>query len=193
MVAPVREELIRRYGSEGVCEPFEDQLDVEIDCLRRLLAPNQAEKVSIKDWGNLLRWFGPFLDDMNGFPTFLQRVKRTLRLPYFYGVYSENDAQNTLRYCDDLTFLFRFSGKPGYFSLSTIKQKKVGHRRILYSDAQFHSRKESFFSIEAVIASFREAGIIGQPSRSTIFSDLFHQSVSRGYLCDSTELEEAQD
>ena len=118
-------------------------------------------------------------------------MKRTLKLPYFYGVYSENEAQNTLRYCDPLTFLLRFSGKPGYFSVSVVGYDgKVGHRRILYQDnVQFISRKEVFSSIEAVIASLRASNTISIPARSTVFSDIFHHSVSGGYLCDSTELE----
>ena len=59
------------YSSSFACE---ENLDLELKCLKHLLSVDQNHgKVSAKRWGDVLRWFGPFVDD-NHFPSFLARV-----------------------------------------------------------------------------------------------------------------------
>merc|ERR1712100_351299 len=167
----------------------EDDIDLEIKCLYHLLQVDQNRgKVISKKWGDVLRWFGPIKDN-NGYPGFLGRIKRVLKLPYFHGPLSEKSALHSLRNERVGSFLLRFSGKPGAFSLSYVTpEERVAHRRFYFcpnDNAFFKFNHQKFYSIQALLGAFQKQNIIIDGKESSVYRCLFDSSKSgNNYIVD---------
>ena len=96
-----REEFQRRYGDRPFCDIGLD-LNMELTCIKRLLRVDHNNgSVGIKEWGDLLRWFGPLCDGGSGFPTFFQRVSALwFRLFSFSHSCSSSECSNCLTFTD---------------------------------------------------------------------------------------------
>jgi len=97
--------------------------------------------VSIEDFGNILKWFGPLQKDSVG-NNFLSNMQTLFTKKWFHGDISVTEAQTRLAESESGTFLIRFSSNPGSYALSKVienssKEKSIVHIRITHKDGKY--------------------------------------------------------
>lgn len=86
--------------------------------LKSILAKG-ADKVSMDEFGNILKWFGPLLPSEEG-KNFLATMQSLFTQKWFHGDISQQEAETRLAGGNPGTFLIRFSSNPGSYALSRI-------------------------------------------------------------------------
>eukprot|EP01088_Endostelium_zonatum_P016889 TRINITY_DN474_c0_g1_i1.p1 TRINITY_DN474_c0_g1~~TRINITY_DN474_c0_g1_i1.p1 ORF type:complete len:623 (-),score=136.92 TRINITY_DN474_c0_g1_i1:97-1965(-) len=131
-------------------------------CLCALLSiateDSQKKKISLSDrrvsiikFGSILKWFGPLVDPpgtkSRSKEGVIKRIKDVLKLKYFHGDISSEEARRRLRSFPEGTFLMRFSGEPGMFVISRVSEGKCKEGRILFVAGQgFTVDRRTYYS-----------------------------------------------
>jgi len=97
-----------------------------------LIAEDHEDLVSIQEFGNVLKWFGPMEVDSTEH-NFLARMQSIFTKKWFHGDISLQTAQTLLADSEPGTFLIRFSSNhPGSYALSKIIENQSKERVIVH-------------------------------------------------------------
>jgi len=126
----VLEEIKRRQDAQ---QP-PSEADFKLFCLKILLVDdNQADElVTIETFGNILAWFGPFVDHFSKKVVLLDNIYGIVAQPWFHGDINQVEANCRLTDRELGTFLIRFSSIPGYFTISFVVPTGIVHHRITH-------------------------------------------------------------
>jgi len=105
--------------------------------IKMMILKNDSNIVSIEEFGNIMKWFGPMMDPNEIENNFVYRMQNLLTKRWFHGDISLQEAQARLAGTEPGTFLLRFSSNPGQFALSKMienlsKEHVIVHIRILH-------------------------------------------------------------
>eukprot|EP00007_Cunea_sp_BSH-02190019_P002207 CAMPEP_0174248976 /NCGR_PEP_ID=MMETSP0417-20130205/43348_1 /TAXON_ID=242541 /ORGANISM="Mayorella sp, Strain BSH-02190019" /LENGTH=776 /DNA_ID=CAMNT_0015328843 /DNA_START=37 /DNA_END=2364 /DNA_ORIENTATION=+ len=94
----------------------------QVKCLKSLLVvveleDEDEEEVSLTEFGRITDWFGPFVEERDC-TRFLSRIETTVSKPWFHGCISAQEAEDRLQPEPVGSYLVRFSGIKGTFTIS---------------------------------------------------------------------------
>jgi len=104
--------------------------ELEVKCLQKILNANVSPfTVSVQNFEKFLRWFGPIEPGFG----LLAQVREILKLKFFHGDISPEQAEDILRSVKPRSYLVRFSKEPGQVSISYTKQHKSGTAKMIHA------------------------------------------------------------
>jgi len=149
----------------------------DLKCLNSVLDSNGTGYVTIQQFSDFLRWFGPLDENM------MKRVTSLLKHDWFHGDISAQEAQRRLtRAKKKGTFLMRFSaGSPGNFALSVLTSKGIQHLRVKQVVGKgFQVSGGSVYPTLQELVKKTKAGI-KTPCKGSKYAFVFRPCVSSGY------------
>jgi len=99
--------------------------------LKAILVKDHRDVVSIEEFGNILKWFGPLEKDTKG-DNFLTTMQILFTKKWFHGDISLPESQTRLTGSESGTYLIRFSSNPGSFALSKMIENSNQERVIVH-------------------------------------------------------------
>jgi len=123
------------------------ETDNKLILLKTMLADNEKEKVTIEEWAKTLECFGP----MNGL-NILDNMAALFAKEWFFGNFTEKEADVLLTAKKRGTFIVRFSSDPGSFTITTKSKEGLSHFRIKHKAGQpYMLGTAEYDSLDAVI------------------------------------------
>jgi len=123
------------------------ETDGRLILLKTMVADNEKEKVTIEEWAKMLECFGP----MEGLNIF-DNIANLFAKEWFFGNFTEKEADVLLTAKKRGTFIVRFSSDPGSFTITTKSKEGLSHFRIKHKAGQpYVLGTAEFDSLDAVI------------------------------------------
>jgi len=129
--------------------PADSDKKLEFQCLKSILeCKENISIITVDAFERLIKCVGPFIDGAES----LDRVVALLNEPWFMGNMTPQNADSLLRNLTQIrSFLVRFSGKSGEFSITWRVKEKVMHTRVppidkynLRGYVEFELKKKKF-------------------------------------------------
>uniref|UniRef100_A0A6B2L4B0 SH2 domain-containing protein n=1 Tax=Arcella intermedia TaxID=1963864 RepID=A0A6B2L4B0_9EUKA len=109
--------------------PFEKEKanNLEFLCLKEMFdVPKNADLVTISSFERVIKCIGPFLEGTE----IVHQVKALLEMTWFAGNLTATEAEHQLQSLPNKTFIVRFSGNTGEYSISFKQNNQVLHSRV---------------------------------------------------------------
>lgn len=118
-----------------------------------LVKEGSGEVVSMEEFGNVLKWFGP-MDAQSADNNFLARMQNIFTKRWFHGDISVGTAETRLAENEPGTFLIRFSSNPGSYALSKIIENQKKERVIVHIRIPHEPGKNYSFVLDDTVYEF---------------------------------------
>ncbi len=161
-----------------------DSMPIEFQCLHELVVrkgkgkkikhakAGNAPVVKVKQFGEMVQYFGPFDRD------FLHRLKSLLTSKWFHGAVSQEDAESSLQRADSHSFLIRFSSNAPNFTLSVKGKKQIEHHRILNITGKgFHIWSAMYKDLHAIVAEGVKKKLFKRPCLGSPYEFLYEKKM----------------
>ena len=146
----------------------------ELACLGSVLDPESSGYVTIQQFSNFLKWFGPLDEAM------LMRLVKLLQQTWFHGDIGAAEAERRLSRTNRGTFLLRFSsGSPGNFSLSLRTKEGTKHLRITSHAKGYQVAGKVHSSLNELVKKTKE---LKHSCKGSKYAFVFSPCVSSGYM-----------
>jgi len=122
--------------------------------LKAVLVKNDKDMVSIEEFGNILKWFGPMEAGSDEQHNFLIGMQNLFTKRWFHGDISVEAAQTLLAQTEPGTFLIRFSSNPGSYALSKIIENQTQERVIVHIRINHKPGEEFSFVLDGQVHEF---------------------------------------
>lgn len=160
-------------------------------CLKALtvgpstLKLDQREVVTLQKFGAFLDWFGPLLPDKHG-KHVLDRVTEMLKYAWFHGDLTVEQTSQKLAGSPAGTFLVRFSGQAGCYTVSYVHSSRpCVHQRLQYFPHKGtymvqNVPGEEFSSMNKLLRAKKESWGISSPCPGSKYPAIFLEQQESG-------------